>query len=65
MESEKFDGMTEEGGDLLAKQMGNSLVGQMEQLRKASEELCKAAMNLAKPLSRERKQSWSIALLNH
>lgn len=58
MESEKFDGMTETEAELLAKQMGNSLAGQMEQLRKASDEFCKT-------LSREQKQSCSIALLNH
>ena len=30
MESDKFDGLTEAEAELLAKQMGNSLVGQME-----------------------------------
>lgn len=44
MESDKFDGLTEAEAELLAKQMGNSLVGQMEQLRKASDELCKTAI---------------------
>lgn len=44
MESDKFDGLTEAEAELLAKQMGNSLVGQVEQLRKASDELCKTAI---------------------
>lgn len=44
MESDKFDGLTEAEAELLAKQMGNSLVGQMDQLRKASDELCKTAI---------------------
>ena len=50
MESEKFDGMTEAEAELLAKQMGNSLAGQMEQLRKASDEFCKTAILGAKSI---------------
>lgn len=50
MESDKFDGLTEAEAELLAKQMGNSLVGQMEQLRKASDELCKTAIQGAKTI---------------
>ena len=50
MESEKFNGMTEAEAELLAKQMGNSLAGQMEQLRKASDEFCKTAIQGAKTI---------------
>lgn len=40
----QLDGLSEGDAESLAKELGNSLVGQMEQLRKATDDMCKTAL---------------------